>query len=59
MKYLVNVHLLGGEVRTDLFFDSMQEIEKYIAELKQELTPIKKVVVYDADTKEAVKIIRV
>lgn len=58
MKYLVNIHLLDGEIRTDLFFDTMEEIGQYIVELKQELVPIKKVVVYEADTKEAVKIIR-
>lgn len=58
MKYLVNIHLVGGEIRTGLFFDSMEEIERYISELKQELVPVKKVVVYDADTKDALKIIR-
>lgn len=58
MKYLLNLHMLGGEIRTDIFFNSMEEIEQYVGELRHESVPFKKVVVYDAETKEAVKIFR-
>lgn len=58
MKYLLNVHLLGGEIRGGIFFDSMEEIERYVMELRRELVPVRKVVVYDAETKEALRIIK-
>ena len=58
MKYLINVHLLTGEVRNDIFFNTMEEIEAYVIHLKQELAPFKVVVVYDAETKEAVKMFK-
>ena len=55
MKYLVNVHLPHGEVRSDLFFNSIDEVDQYVEELRTASVPFKTVVVYDNETREAVK----
>lgn len=58
MKYLVNVHLPKGEVRSSLFFHSVDEVDQYVEKLRAEAVPFKIVVIYDNETREAVKMYR-
>lgn len=58
MKYLINVHMQGGEIRTGIFLNSLEEAEEFKNKLQKEGVPFRKLVVYDAETKEAVRIYR-
>ena len=56
MKYLINVLMPGGELRTDIFFNTMDDVDQYVRELREDDVPFKRVVVYDNETREAIRI---
>lgn len=58
MKYMIHVHMPNGEIRKDLFFESLEEIENYVRHLKQEEVSFHMVAVYDAETREAIRVYR-
>lgn len=56
-EYLINVHLKDGKIISDIFMLGA-DVEDGIEVIKKERNDIKRIVVYDSETRDAVNIIK-
>ena len=56
--YLVNVYLQDGSVITDVLRPTLEAAEEYVDKAGSGKVPYRKAVIYDNETKEAVRIFR-
>lgn len=56
--YLINIFIKDGTVITDVLRPTLEEAEAYIDAVKNGPSPFRKAVIYENDSKEAVRLIR-
>lgn len=56
--YLIKIFMKDGTVITDVLRPTLEEAEAYIDAVKNGPSPFRKAVIYENDSKEAVRLIR-